>query len=311
MKKAYLLLVLFLISGASKAEVFGFWPRIPFNIIGANLCEFRAAYSQTRSQYIQEMVDNAKILLEAGDFDPVKTLTAFNQMYERNLVYARRGLGVTLENSFKSQLDSLYRETRAKVKKLEFRHTNKIDTIINAAINGHQITYLNQNDVNQIDLFAYGSYSMSPNCNGNIIVTLSIIGKNGVANYYSAQGQPHLVMRNIAVQVFEDFQRTSFPSKLKMHNKTLTLLGGINENIDITTNLNEVENICQALGGRLPTEQEYKFIDSYGSWSGGISLGDKTWAMNWPNVYHAPFKRYPVRPYSQVNAKEYYYICVK
>ena len=299
------------ISQTGHAKVNNIWPRIPFNIIGANLCEFRAAYSQTRSQYMKEMVSMAEKLLKAGDLDPVDTLMNFNRMYEENLRYARRGLGITLENTFKGYLEEYYRNIKPRVRNLEFKHVIPIDEVINMAIRGGQVPYISQSDIDKLDLMAYGSYSMSPNCNGNVIVTLNVIDKNGISRSYNGAGRPSTVMSQIASRFFEDYQRTKFPSKIRIGSKTLTLLGGFNGDIDRTSYLDQAEKMCETLGGRLPTAQEYKFINSYGSWSGGITLGHNVWAMKFPYVFVPYFENAPQRTHSQVNASEFLYTCVR
>jgi hypothetical protein len=295
----------------AKRDHYDLWPRIPFNIVGANLCEFRSAYSQARSQYISEMVTHAETLLYAGDFNPTSTLIQFNAMYERNLTYARRGLGVTLESTFKAYLEEYYRKLLPRKRKLSLKYLTPLDTLINNALRGQVIRNIGQEDTDKIDLFAYGTYSMSPRCNGNIVVTLSIINRDGYTKEYIGQGPANTVMSQIASRVFEDYQRTKFPSRIKIGNRYITLIGGLNESIDSTMYLEEAKTICETLGGRLPTGQEYKMINSYGSWSGGITLGRKIWAMNFPNVFVPYFERSPVRTYSQVNDRNYYYTCIK
>ena len=296
---------------STKIDHYDLWPRIPFNLIGANLCEFRSAFSQTRSQYISEMVGHAETLLYAGDFNPTSTLTQFNAMYEKNLIYAQRGLGVTLESTFKAFLEEYYRNLRPKKRKLSLKYLNPLDTLINNALRGQVIRNITHQDADKIDLFAHGTYSMSPRCNGNIVVTLSIITRDGYTKEYMGQGPAHTVMSQIASRVFEDFQRTKFPSRIKIGNRYITLIGGLNESIDSTMYLEEAKTICETLGARLPTAQEYKVINSYGSWSGGITLGRKIWAMNFPNIFVPYFERSPVRTYSQVNDRNYYYTCIK
>ena len=308
------MLVFFSFSSYANRQVKHFWPRIPFNIQGANLCEFTSAYSQTRSEYMNEMVGLAERLLYAGDFEPVKTLYAFNQMYQQNLNYAKRGLGVTLESTFKSYLNSYYRKLRPRTRALEFKHTNNIASIMNNALSGRLVNYVSNDDVDKIDLFAYGTYSISESCNGNIVVSMTIIDKDGFTKDYIKTGHARTVMSKIASEVFEDFQRTKFPSTIKLPNKSLTLLGDLNGEIGTTSYLRDLKNICSIVGGRLPSRQEYHIIDSYGSWNGGIDLGRNAWAVNYYQVYYKPLERnggYPVIAAHRINEREYKYLCVK
>ena len=307
-------IILFLIAFISyntKADVKDIWPRIPFNIAGANLCEYRAAYSQTRSEYRDEMISNAQRLLYTGDFNPTQTLITINRMYEQNLAYARRGLGVTLENTFKAFIEQYYRNLKPRMRKLAFNHVMPLDSLINMALRGQQVSNISHEDALKIDLFAYGTYSFSPDCNGSIIVTLSLMTRSGETKTYMGTGPVHTVMSKIASSVFEDYQRTTFPSTIKIGNQKITLIGGFNGDVDKTSYLEEAQDICQTLGARLPSAKEYKFINSYGSWSGGITLGRKIWALKFPNVFVPYFERSPQRNYNVVNEREYFYTCVK
>lgn len=311
MKILIVLVLSFITTLAQARDHYDIWPRIPFNIEGANLCEFTAAYSQTRSQYMAEMVDNAQSLLYAGDINPAKTMESFNRMYQRNLAYAKVGLGVTLENTFKSFLDSYYRKLRPKNRKLRFKFARSLDEIINLAIRGNQVPNLSNSELEKIDLIAYGTYSISDKCNGNVAVTLTIINRDGHNENYYAKGSAETVMSKIASKFFEEFQRTKFPSTINSRHRKITLIGGLNGGIDSTSYLEEAESTCKSLGGRLPTESEYKSIDNYGDWSGGITLGRLVWAMKWPYVFVPYFERNPVRDYTQAGAKQFYYTCVK
>jgi hypothetical protein len=300
---------------SSKKDNYDLWPRIPFNISGVNLCNLRGAYSQNRSEYMAEMVSHAENLLyacgENCNFDPADTLSRFNSLYEKNLAYATKGLGVTLEATFKSYLESYYRKLKPRTRKLRLKFLETLDTLINNALRGNQVRTITRSDSDKIDLFAFGTYSMSPRCNGNIVVTLTIVNREGVTKEYMGTGRTELVMSQIASRVFEDYQRTKFPARIKVGTKYITLLGGLNGNIDSTMYLDEAKKICETLGARLPTDREYKMINSYGSWSGGITLGRRIWAMNYPNVFVPYFQRSPVRTFSQVNDKTYYYTCIK
>lgn len=306
----YLILILTIMVFNAEAKI-NIWPSIPFNIEGANLCAYRSAYSQTRSEYMQEMVSYAERLLYMGDYNPAQTLSDFNRMYERNLAYAKLGLGVTLEYTFKAYIEDYYRQLTPRTRQIDFKYTTQLNNIVNSALRNNQLPNISQAQTDKIGAFAYGTYSLSPNCNGNILVTLTLIQKDGNTKTYIGNGPVQTVMSQIASKIFEDFQRTTFPSTLRIGTREITLIGGLNGHIDSVQYLEEAENICKTLGARLPTGQEYKFINSYGSWSGGITLGRKVWALDYPNVFIPYFERMPVRNFTQVNERTYYYTCIK
>jgi hypothetical protein len=62
----------------------------------------------------------------------------------------------------------------------------------------------------------------------------------------------------------------------------------------------------------LPNRLEIELIDSYGDWSGGVSLGEKVWAMPNGKVYHPLLRNpTPVRERWEVNERTYLYYCVR
>lgn len=302
-----------LVNAKSGNTIKQFWPNIPFNIQGANLCEFRSAFSQTRSGYMREMVNNAERLLLAGDTEPLKTLQAFNEMYEKNLVYAKRGVGVLLESTFKSYIESYYRKNRPSTRYINFKFPNSLHQALNRASRGEQISFNEQNSHLELDLMAYGTYSISPNCNGNVVVTLNVVEKDLTNTSFTATGRPSTVMSQIASRVFEKYQRTQFPSTIRIKNRKLQILGGLNTQIDSTPILSEARYFCESMDARLPTAQEYKYIDSYGSWSGGVSLGTNAWALKHNYVFYLPFVKNgsAAVPASRIDHRRYHYLCVR
>lgn len=63
---------------------------------------------------------------------------------------------------------------------------------------------------------AYGTYSYAPSCKGDLLVTVHVDLSCGHTYHFQAQGFPEQVMQSIGVQIFETFQRTQFPPKLKL-----------------------------------------------------------------------------------------------
>ncbi len=291
------------------------WPTIPF-VRGADLCQYKDAYGQTRSQYMQTMVSHAKNMISGGarGREALELLVNFSNMYDHNQALAIRHqyLDVTLESTLKSYLSGYYRDLRPKTTKVSFSYVNDIVSIVNAAKNGQREGYLDQNILDKLDYIAYGTYALAPNCNGNIQVTLHMIGRNGLSESYIATGRPEYVMSTIASEIFTQFQRTQFPSKIKIGNKQLTLIGGLNGSVDRVADPLFAEEACKTLEGRLPTHMELEMISSYGDWSGGVSVAEGIWAMPDGKVFSARLRNpSPVREKWEVNAEEYLYYCVR
>jgi hypothetical protein len=291
------------------------WPTIPF-IRGADLCKYKDAYGETRSQYMDSMVKSASTLMRSGarGSEALSLLTTFNMMYDRNQEIAVRYqyLDVTLESTLKAYMDQFYRNLNPKEKKVSFHYVNDLVNIVNAAKEGMRDGYLDNELLKKLDFIAYGTYALAPNCQGDIQVTLHLIGRNGSSESFLASGKPEYVMSKVASDIFTLFQRTQFPSQIKIGNKMLTLVGGLNGSVDRVPDPALAEEACATLDARLPTRLELEMLNNYGDWSGGISLNDKVWAMPGNKVF-APLLRNPtpVREKWEVNADEYLYYCVK
>jgi hypothetical protein len=299
----------------SNNERIDIWPSIPF-VRGADLCKYHDAYGQTRSEYMREMVRNAQDLMFSGAYGPeaLQMLTEFNRLYDRNQALATRGKGlaVTLESTLKAYVDQYYRQLHPRLKRLSFRHMGDLLNIIQATSAGQRDGQLTREQLKKLDFIAYGTYALAPNCRGNIQVTLHLIGKDGQSESYVATGKPSVVMSQIASEMFTQFQRTQFPTTITMGRTTLELIGGMNGSVDKTHSPQNAQRVCRNIGARLPNQFELEILDARGDWSGGVSLQNKTWALPNGKVY-APYLRNPtpVRNPWEVNAKEFYYYCVR
>lgn len=294
---------------------FDIWPTIPF-VRGADLCAYKDAYGQTRAEYMNSMVQSAEKLLAQGikGYEALNLLMAFDSMYDKNRELAVRYqyLDVTLESTFKAYMDQFYRQINPRSKKISFQYVNDIVNIVKAAREGMRDGYLDEALLAKLDFIAYGTYALAPDCKGDIQITLHLIGRDGRSESFIASGKPEYVMSKIAADIFTEFQRTQFPTTVKVGNKMLTLIGGLNGSVDRAAEPRLAEQACETLDARLPTEFELDLLNSYGDWSGGVSLNDKYWAMAGNKVF-APTLRNPspVREKWEVNAEEYLYYCVK
>lgn len=291
------------------------WPTIPF-IRGADLCRYKDAYGQTRSEYMSKMAKLASGLMWAGasSRNAFLSLYNFNHLYDQNLAMATQYqyLDVTLESTLKSYLSGYYRDLRPRIQKISFTDLNNLLSIIRAAADGQRNVNLPPSLLAKLDYIAYGSYALAPNCNGDIQVTLHLVGRTGDVRSYLGHGPPAMVMSQIASKIFEDFQRTQFPSTVKVGSKNLTLIGGMNGSVDVAASPLIAKQSCETLNARLPDEFELEMLNAYGDWSGGVSLNNQYWALPSGKVF-APMLRNPspVREVWEVNASEFSYYCVK
>ncbi|MCX7978564.1 MAG: hypothetical protein N2578_06125 [Bdellovibrionaceae bacterium] len=291
------------------------WPTIPF-IRGADLCAYKDAFGQSRSEYMRSMVRLATEFMFGGarGREALSLLVQFNELYDRNVALATQYhyLDVTLESTLKAYLDNLYRDIQPRTRKVSFTQVSDLLTLVHVVKNGKRDGYLDEEQLQKLDYIAYGTYALAPDCRGSIQVTLHLVGKNGETRTYLAQGVPATVMSQIAARLFEDFQRTRFPSTLRVGNKTLELVGGLNGSVDRVMHPRLAEQACATLQARLPNRLELEIINSYGDWSGGVSFSGRVFAYPGGKVYHPRLQNPdPVREVWEVNAEEYLYYCVR
>jgi len=120
-------------------------------------------------------------------------------------------------------------------------------------------------------------------------------------------------MQNIGLDIFETFQRTQFPSKLKIGNQQLELVGAPGTGVGNAPSPKSAEMACKAMKARLPTEDEYEYLSNVGDWNGGVTCArGRLWAMA-NNMVMAPDLRNPspVRSVVEFPGKEFSYYCVR
>ncbi len=315
MKTKILLVLLALCSVQTAfAKRANIWPSIPF-IRGADLCSFHNAYSQTKQEYMAQMVRNAQELMAYGAYgmEALHMLESFDRLYTKNLALASyQNFGVTLESSLKAFVDGYHRDLHPRVKKISFQHLNSLQSIVTSLRSGLPAGNFNDSMMSELDFIAYGTYSLAPNCRGNLQVTLHLIGRNGMTTSYTGTGHPSTVMSIIASQLYTEFQRTQFPSTLRIGQGELTIIGGLSGSVDEVSDLKMAELACETLDARLPNAIELDLINAYGDWSGGVGLGNAVWALPNGKVFHPGLRNpSPVRNPWEVNQKTYKYYCVR
>lgn len=269
------------------------WPTIPF-MRGADLCAYKDALGKSKTEYMSQMIGFATQLMEAGasGSTALQMLVQFNKLHELNVRKATQYLDITLEASLKSYLDQYYRDINPTVKRISFTHVEDIRTIVNLAIKNQRNGVLTDEMLARLDYVGYATYSLAPNCDGTVQVTLHLVGKNGQTKSYIALGEPAFVMSQIATQMFTEFQRTRFPVEVSFLDKKLTLIGDMNGNVGSAPTWKQASFVCMQIGARLPTADELDYIGMIGDWSGGVALGQGRvyWAIDGNKIF-APFVR--------------------
>jgi len=310
-----LLLVLSLNAWGHEVQQLQLWPTIPF-IRGQDLCQYQDAYGRSKAQMAQDLTRDMILLLREGANvqSAFAILSSMDDMANKNRALASAGLGmdVVLEGSFKAALDGVYRGVNPAQKRIAFFNPLPLIQVVRELHDQKRQGYLDQRYLNDLSGVVWGMYSFSPSCRGDLTVTLHIESKTGQTYNFQAQGTPETVMQPMAAQVFEFFQKTQFPSKVKYGATTLDLLGAPGSPISHATSPENAEKSCAKMAGRLPTAEEYEFLSSLGDWSGGVTMRHEFWAMA-QGLVMAPDLRNPspVRTVEEIRSNEYHFYCVR
>ncbi len=317
MHRIFLLCLLLLAGGAFGAEVqpILLWPTIPF-IRGQDLCQYQDAYGRSKSENTQALTQNMIGLLREGasSGNAFAIVLAMDELTNKNRALASTGLGmdVVLEGSLKASLDAIYRDINPQQKRVAFFNPLPLIQVVRELHDQKRQGYLDQRYLAGLSGVVWGIYSFSPTCRGDVTVTLHIETKEGVTHNFQGQGTPETVMQGMAGQVFEYFQRTRFPSKVKYGNGFVELLGAPGSPISHATSPENAEKSCEKLQGRLPTAEEYIFLSSLGDWSGGVTLRHEFWAMANGMVMAPDLPNpSPVRKAEEIRVNEYHFYCVQ
>jgi len=222
------------------------------------------------------------------------------------------GMDVMLESGLKAAIDGFYRKINPKEKKLQFVNPAPLLDLLRDLRTEKRQGSLNLSQLAKMSGFAWGTYAYSPGCRGDILVTIHVELTNGTSYSFLAQGGPESVMGAIGSQMFEYFQRTQFPTVVRMGAKSLTLMGAPGSPIGVAPSPAVAESACVFSQARLPLVEEYEFVSALGDWNGGVSLDHQLWALADSHIL-APDLRNPspVRHPEDVNSTEIYYYCVK
>ena len=291
------------------------WPTIPF-VRGQDLCQYQDAYGRSRSAQVKELSETVTEFLRYGAKAPeaAALVSALDVLVDKNrqLAAVPGGMDITLGGNLKAEVDRHYREIRPQKQMLSFAHASGLNEVLANVRRPGQEGPLTREQLARLNGLIWGTYSYAPKCAGDLLVTLHVELKNGRSYSFNAGGRVEAVVDDLAHQLMREFQATQFPSSLSMNGRRLTLLGNPGGVACTAPSAVEAEKACKAMGARLPTPDEYEFINILGDWNGGVSLGRDMWALS-GNMVFAPDLRNPspVRTPQEVQCRELRFICVK
>jgi len=291
------------------------WPTIPF-VRGQDLCQYQESYAKTKNEQSQAMLRDVISLIREGAKESVAfgIVLAMDEMENANRAQASAGLGmdVLLEGSFKAMLDAYYRDMRPTQRRIAFFNPMPLTQLVRGLRDQQRQGYLDDKLVRDLYGIFWGTYSFAQDCNGQVLVTMHLEGKDGTTRSFQAQGLPQSVMQNVAAQVFDFFQKTKFPSKVAIRNKTLELVGTPSTPIAHTDDTRAAERACENLNARLPTADELELLAAMGDWNGGVSLRSDLWALQGDMVYASDLRNpSPVRTAAEVRGPDLHFYCVR
>lgn len=291
------------------------WPTLPF-VRGQDLCQYQDAYGRTRAQQSSDMARLLGDLIRAGA-DPQQApelLQTMDSLIDQGRQRATGGFGmdVLLEGSFKAALDRVYEQQQPQVRKVSFFNPTALDELVRILRAQQRQGSLEAKQLGGLTGVAWGTYSYSPGCKGDVLVTLHIETQPGQTYNYQARGMPESVMGQIADQVFSQFQRTHFPSQINHQGKILELLGAPGNVLGLTNSPRKAQYACDCMQARLPTVGEYIYLSELGNWNGGVSSAKGLWALSRERVM-APEMPNPsiVRSIKEFQSPKIRYFCVR
>jgi hypothetical protein len=301
---------------ATPPNIINVWPHVPF-VRGKDLCQYHDAYGRTKSEQMAELTHTVKSLLREG----MDTRNMVNLLYamddqinqQRRVAGSSPGMDVMLAGTLKASLDRVYRDQKPQTRRFNFFNASPLNELMHQMRDPQKPTAWDPLVMRGLSGVAYGTYSYAPSCSGDLLVTVHVELSCGNTYHFQAQGFPEQVMQSIGLQMFETFQQTQFPSKIKMGTKQVELVGSPGSAIGRASSPRSAEMACKSIQARLPTEEEYEYLSNLGDWNGGVTCSrNKLWAMA-GNMVMAPDlpNPSPVRSVSEFPGQNFSYYCVR
>ena len=258
------------------------WPTV-FFLRGADLCQFQDAFGSNRNELVTQSMTHMKDLLSLGvsAVDAIYALEKIDALIDKNKEQAIAGSGmdIMLEGTLKASVNSLTRNFNPQNTRLEFANPGSVQQLIRGLKNNKRFDTEDAVLLSKVKGFVWGTYSYSPGCKGDLLVTLHVVLPKGESVSFQDQGKPEIVMSKIALQMVRHFQKTSFPSMVMMNDKVLVLIGAPGSSINQAPTPEIARVACKMFNARLPSADEYEYLSILGDWNGGVSLDHQFWAL--------------------------------
>ena len=292
------------------------WPQILF-VRAKDLCQYHDAYGRTKSEQMAELTQTVRGLLREG-VDSRNMMALLNTLddqlnQQRTVAGSSPGMDIMLSGTLKASLDRVYRDRSPQQRNFAYFNPSPVNELMRQQRTSQSPAVWNPLLIRGLSGVAYGTYSYAPSCKGDLLVTVHVDLACGHTYHFQAQGFPEQVMQYMGIQIFETFQKTQFPSKLKIGNQQLELVGAPGSGVGRAPSPKSAEMACKAINARLPTEDEYEYLSNVGDWNGGVTCArGKLWAMA-NNKVMAPDlpNPSPVRSVAEFPGQEFSSYCVR
>jgi hypothetical protein len=291
------------------------WPTV-FFLRGADLCQFQDAFGSSRNELVSQSMVHMKDLLSLGvsAVDAIYALEKIDALIDKNKEQAIAGSGmdIMLEGTLKASVNSLTRNFNPQNTRLEFANPGSIQQLIRGLKNNKRFDTEDAVLLSKVKGFIWGTYSYSPGCKGDLLVTLHVVLPKGESVSFQDQGKPEIVMSKIALQMVRHFQKTSFPSMVMMEDKVLVLIGAPGSSINQAPTPEIARVACKMFNARLPSADEYEYLSILGDWNGGVSLDHQFWALADKKILSPDTRNpSPIRTHTEIHYAEVNFYCVK
>ena len=280
------------------------------------MCQFQDAFGSSRNELVTQSMTHMKDLLSLGvsAVDAIYALEKIDELIDKNKEQAVAGSGmdIMLEGTLKASVNSLTRNFNPQNTRLEFANPGSIQQLIRGLKNNKRFDTEDAVLLSKVKGFVWGTYSYSPGCKGDLLVTLHVVLPKGESVSFQDQVKPEIVMSKIALQMIRHFQKTSFPSMVMMENKILVLIGAPGSSVNQAPTPEIARVACKMFNARLPTVDEYEYLSILGDWNGGVSLDHQFWALADKKILSPDTRNpSPVRTHTEIHYAEVNFYCVK
>jgi len=304
-----------LIPLAQAAEKITLWPTVYF-LRGQDLCQYQDAFGSSRNEMLSQSVGHVRDLMFLGSTtqDAVNAIVQLDDLIDKNkeMAVAGDGMDITLEATLKASINAVSRNVNPQNTRLQFSNPVPVLELIHSLKDKKRLDSSDMSLLSKVKALVWGTYSYSPGCKGDILVTLHVELPKGETVSFQEQGKPENVMTKLALQLVRHFQKTDFPTVIMMGSKELVLVGAPGTSINQAPNSEQAAYACKMINARLPTPAEYDYLSILGDWNGGVSLGHVFWALA-GNMVFTPDTRNPspVRTAADIHYASVNFFCVK